>query len=157
MPADFTAIVTSEADAVERFVTLLTQESDCLKNGTIEPLPTIVLEKEKLAVELNKLAQQRAACLTDAGLANDRTGMDQWLARHATQKVVHDTWQRILSLAAKARELNRLNGTLIELRAQYNDRALEILQARGRDGALDLYGPDGLTSANVDRKINDSV
>ncbi len=59
----------------------------------------------------------------------------------------------MLSLASQARELNRVNGELIQIRMQYNAQALEALL--GGNGSLALYGPDGQNAAPSARRISD--
>ena len=81
--------------------------------------------------------------------------MEIWLDKNADQKAVAEGWNTVLSLAAKARELNQLNGELIRIRMQFNSEALEILLRR--QNSLDLYGPDGLAKTQDGRRINDAV
>ena len=61
----------------------------------------------------------------------------------------------IMAQAAEARELNRINGELIELHLQHNARALNAL--RGGSDSLNLYGPDGRSRTVGSARINDSA
>jgi flagella synthesis protein FlgN len=151
----FLETVSRETDFVERFVGLLEQEKTLLAEGRIEALTATVEEKEKLAAELNGLTQQRGRYLLDHGFTPDRQGMASWSARHPGQKEAIAAWERTLSLSARAKELNRLNGQLIQLHMQHTDRALEILLRK--EGRLDLYGPDGRSTAPGNQQINDTV
>lgn len=152
---DFLQAVAAEAGRIKQFVELLEREKSALTDGRIDELPAIAADKEKLAANLNELARLRNSHLATLGFAPDRQGMDAWSAQHPEQKDTASAWNRTLSLAAQAKELNRLNGQLIQLRMQYNSQALEILQRK--ESTLDLYGPDGRAAALGDRKINDAV
>lgn len=152
---DFLKTIASEADLVEQFVGLLEREKAVLTDGRTDALPALAQEKEQLAARLNTLSRQRNDHLVALGLGADRPGMEAWSAKHPEQKTAISTWNRTLALAAQAKELNRLNGQLIQLRMQYNSQALEIL--RRKESGLDLYGPDGRSATAGDRKINDAV
>jgi len=153
--SDFLQTIANEAELVQRFVELLTQEQAILTEGKIDELPSLADKKEKLATELNTLTRLRSQYLTSQGYTADRPGMQAWSSKHPEHQQALASWDKTLTLAAQAKELNRLNGQLIQLRMQYNSQALEIL--RRKDNPLDLYGPDGRSSLQGDRKINDVV
>ena len=158
MPADLSDIsrcIAAEAAAIEKFVELLEHEQGALTRGETDELAALAEQKEALAVRLNELSRTRNALLATEGIAADRVGMEIWLDKNANQKAVAEGWNTVLSLAAKARELNQLNGELIRIRMQFNSEALEILLRR--QNSLDLYGPDGLAKTQDGRRINDAV
>lgn len=152
---DFLQAVAAEAGQIKQFVEILEKEKSALTDGRIDELPAIAADKERLAANLNELSRLRNSHLATLGLAPDRQGMDAWFAQNPEQKDAASAWNRTLSLATQAKELNRLNGQLIQLRMQYNSQALEILLRK--ESALDLYGPDGRATALGDRKIDDAV
>ncbi|HOG02801.1 MAG TPA: flagellar protein FlgN, partial [Accumulibacter sp.] len=82
-----------------------------------------------------------------------RSGVTAWLADHPDESDAGTAWTLLLSLATQARELNRVNGGLIQLRMHHNAQALEVLL--GGNGALALYGPDGQNAAPSARRISD--
>jgi flagella synthesis protein FlgN len=151
----FLGIITREADFVEQFIRLLEQEKTLLTLGRTEALASAVEEKERLAAKLNELTQQRGRYLLDQGFSPDRKGMESWSARHPEQKETVAAWNRTLSLTAQAKELNRLNGQLIRLHMQHTGQALEILLRK--ESKLDLYGPDGRSTAPETPKINAKI
>jgi flagella synthesis protein FlgN len=152
----FLEVVAGEADFVERFVRLLEREKDLLSEGRTDVLAAAVEEKEKLAARLNELTRQRSRHLVDSGFTPDRRGMDAWLVRHPERGEALVVWNRTQSLAARAKELNRLNGQLVQLHLQGIGQALEILSRREED-QLDLYGPDGRPTASEGPQINDAA
>lgn len=151
----FLQAMSAEAEAVQQFVDLLKLEQTSLSNGNTDNLPEFAEQKSKLAVHLNSLAAQRNASLAAQGFAADRAGIEAWCATFPDEQHASSTWRTILSLAAEARELNRLNGELIQMRMQYITKALEALQSGNK--SLDLYGPDGQSTTAGHGRINHSV
>ena len=145
----------AEAEAVQQFVELLKLEQASLTSGRTDALPEYAEQKIKLATQLNSLAAQRKLSMTAQGFDTNRAGVEAWCSKHASEMNASSTWSKILSLAGEAQELNRLNGELIKTRLQYNARALEALH--GGKNSLDLYGPDGQSTASGNRRINDAV
>ena len=148
-------ILAEEAESIQQFVDLLNLEQVALASGETDALPEFAEKKSKLAVTLNKLAGQRSTLLSAQGFSIDRKGVEAWHAKHPTEQSVADTWSTILTLAAEARELNRVNGELIQLRLNVTAKALQALQA-GKN-SLDLYGPDGQSTSTGQRRIDHAV
>lgn len=148
-------MLTAEARCVGQFVDLLKDEQKSLAKGASDDLPALAERKAKLVPVLGDFARQRNEVLEKEGFVADRPGIDAWCAKHPKDKATALAWAKIIALASEARELNRVNGELIALRMQYNAKALEAL--RGGANPLDLYGPDGQSTAFGGRRINDSV
>ena len=144
-----------EAATVRQFVDLLKREQASLSTGSADELLALIAQKDQLAIQINSLAAQRNKSLDAEGFSPDRIGVEAWCAKHPTEKTASNAWKSILSLANDARELNRLNGELIQIRLQYNNKALEALQ--GGKKTLDLYGPDGQSTTHAHRRINHAV
>ena len=144
-----------EAAAVSRFVVLLQREQNQLSQGETGELPALAEQKAGLAATLQRLAEQRNAWLAAQNHPADRVGLESWLDQHpaATDVAVH--WEKIITLAAEARELNRLNGELIDLHLRHNALTLHALRG-GRD-SLDLYGTDGQSRVAGGGRINASA
>lgn len=152
---DFDCTVEAEADAIARFVELLKLEQATLGQGDIEGLSVLIQQKSEVAAELGSLAEQRNASLAAHGLGTDLTGIEAWFESHPSDTRIRSAWARILPLAREARELNRVNGELIQIRMQHNAQALEALLGASRQ--LNLYGPDGQTTPHSSRRINDAA
>lgn len=152
---DLLRTLQTEADAVARFADLLRQEQDTLATGDVDALTPLIEQKNSVAAELTAFAQQRNALLAAEGLKPDRTGIEAWCALHPANTNVSAAWSRIMLLARDARELNRVNGELIQIRMQHNAQGLEALLGASR--SLELYGPDGQPSAHSGRRINDAA
>jgi flagella synthesis protein FlgN len=152
-------IVESELAAVQRFIALLRQEQEALRLGQDDALLGLVEQKSLVADDLTKVAAQRNALLASSGFPPDRPGIENWLARaipdQKSRSALAETWGSLTTLAAEARELNRLNGDLIQIRMRHNTQALEALLGASRP--LSLYGPDGQARSHGSRRINDAV
>lgn len=148
-------ILKCEAESISRVITLLQQEQGALSQGHTEALPEIVEEKNQLFEQLAVLSTQRNSVLEKQGVGPDRSGIEAWCARQKQQEPVGEAWAELLELATKAKELNRLNGEIIALRMQHTAQALEALRSESR--SLSLYGPNGLSTSNGTRRINDSA
>lgn len=154
MPA-IAKLLQSESDLVGRFVALLQQEQDALKAGETAALPELAVKKSELAERLNERGEQRNLLLQSAGLTADGEGMRAWLAQSGDNRLAAQAWEKLLNLAAEARELNRLNGQLITLRLSVTNRALETLTQHPQDATL--YGKNGQTSSLTGSKIIDAA
>lgn len=148
-------LLQSESDLVGRFVALLQDEQDALKTGETAPLTKLAARKSELAERLNELGEQRNLLLQAAGLTVDVEGMRSWLAQSSDNRLAAAAWEKLLKLAAEARELNRLNGQLITLRLSATNRALATLIQQPQGAAL--YGKDGQTSSLTGSKIIDAA
>ena len=146
--------IDGEATLLEQFVELLRREQASLTQGVADDLPQLADQKNGLVIQLNQLSAQRALFLEARGLTADRAGIDAWCAQ-ADDADTTDAWQEVLQLAAEARELNRVNGELIQIRMQFTAKALEALG--GAKNSLELYGPDGQSTKAGGRRINDAV
>lgn len=148
-------IIAAEADLVSAFVRLLDEEQEALKLGKADLLPGIVERKAVATGKLAPISATRNAELSRAGLKPDRAGVEAWLEKHPTDKLVRQHWQKLQSLAAEAKELNRVNGELIRLRMQNNAQVLEILLSAAN--RQDLYSADGQAAPSANRRIIDSA
>lgn len=158
MASDASALVTtvdSEAATVEDFVALLEREQEMLVKGRVDDLIELVRQKNTVAAKLATLAAQRSVLLRASGLTADRAGMASWFEANPAEVRARTAWSSLLSLAGQARELNRVNGELIQDRMKHNALALEILV--GSNASANLYGPDGQRSPPGGRRISDSA
>lgn len=148
-------VLEAEADAISRFVELLKLEQAALASGDIDKIVGFTQDKTTLASELTSLSNQRNSTLASLGLEADRAGVEAWCERQPPNVRARNAWSRILSLASEARELNHVNGGLIQTRMQYNAQALAAMQGASR--SLHLYGPDGQTAPLLSGRINDAA
>jgi len=142
------AALERETEALSEFVALLTEEQKHLGAGDSEAVVALTSRKEAAAQRLAALGEQREAALVAGYGAAGRAGIERWLAEAGQ---AGDLWQRLLALAAEARNLNQTNGKLIALHLQHNQKALDALLRAG-DRAM-TYGPDGQQRLGGGRRI----
>ena len=140
-----------ENAAVGRFVAILQREQDALSSGDADRLPALSAEKSVLVEELIDLAETRNSQLQREGFAADRNGLSAWA--NAAGPMAVRARDHLLELAARARELNRLNGELIAMRLTHTQAALAALALNGREA--NVYGRDGHASPNTGYRIID--
>jgi flagellar biosynthesis protein FlgN len=140
------ATLRAEHQAVGEFCRVLEAERDCLTRKDAEALLQITELKSTQVDRLAELSGARAAHLASLQLSRGRKGMAEWLAGYRGREgaELSRLWRETIALAAKARELNQSNGTMIAARLTHNRAALAALQSAAR--AHNLYGPDGQPS-----------
>lgn len=148
-------ILQEESASVRAFVELLQDEQHALTIGNTDKLARFAEQKGVLVTRFNSLATDRNTLLTQHGFSSDRLGVESCCAQLPAELGADKLWAKILTHVTKARDLNRLNGELIQMRMQYTNKALDILLQKDR--SLDLYGPDGQTTAPGGRRINDAA
>jgi len=150
--SDFATLLQHEIQAVERFVDLLRSEQSALQAGDAEALTGLTAAKNSLIDELGRLAAERNRQLSQLCGAEDRDGLARWA--EANGPAAAELRQRLLNLAAEARELNTLNGKLLTLRLNHTQSALFALHP----GTLDhVYGRDGQPSTRTGYRIIDTA
>ncbi|MHB1359010.1 MAG: flagella synthesis protein FlgN [Rhodocyclaceae bacterium] len=121
----------TEISRLGEFIDLLQREQELLIQGDTEALLPLCEKKTALANALAALAQERAGQL----------GAD----------TRNPSWQTLLELAAKAKNLNESNGKLIGLHMQNNQQALAVLMNAANRAMT--YGPDGQQTTGLGGRI----
>ncbi len=133
-------ILRAELETLQFLVELLKTERLKLIGAEVESLPSITKEKAGLVGHLNQLAKERQTTMADAGFTLDEKGMRAWLASADSQDCA-SIWVELLDLTKSAKELNRVNGLLINKHLASGHQKLNVLSSVARGGSL--YGPDG--------------
>jgi len=140
------ALLDEEVREVEAFAALLRQEQGLLATaGSGDTLLPLIERKTNCVVRLKTLSDRREQLLRAAGYGTGRAAMDTWLGALARGDTSHPRWQKLMALAAEARQLNETNGKLIALHWQHNQAALAALMSAANRATT--YGPDGQQSS----------
>lgn len=128
----------TQQHAVREFVELLEREQRLLAEADVDGQQLIEVAdgKRRVLAEIERLDGIRSGAQRRLGYADGASGAEQ-AARDAQ---CLDAWLALRDLAERAQTLNQLNGDVIRLRMEQNQRILNFLnEAAGKP----LYGPNG--------------
>jgi len=126
---------------------LLKQEQQLLVSADIEALPALTTRKTALVTQMTLLSAQRHRALGKSGSPAQESGMDAWIAASgATRDESAGLWRALLEHTREAKELNRINGMLINKQMNHTQGALQALRPQSA-GANTFYGPGGLPTS----------
>lgn len=142
------AALAKEQELIGEVLDLLREEQQHLVSADTDALERITPRKAQLVQEMSALARQRHSALGAAGFPAEESGMQAWLAASGDQNATA-TWQDLLTKTREAKELNRVNGLLINKRLAHNATLLNAM--RGPSAAPDagVYGPGGQAAAPI--------
>lgn len=140
-----------EHQSLLELLDVLKQEQQHLVAADIDNLALATARKTELVLRMTLLANQRQSALGAAGHAAADAGMETWLAASG-EADAQSLWRQVLDLTAEAKEINRLNGTLINRHMAYTQNALNALNPPAPSG--NFYGPSGhATNAPTSRRL----
>ena len=134
-----------ETQAAGELLELLRKEQDRLIAADIDGLTAVTEDKTRLINRLSELAGRRYQALSQAGFDARESGMAAWIADKAPASA-KQSWNTLLDMVRQAKELNRINGSLIGKHLVRNQGALAVLQGGSPQGNQTLYGPNGQSS-----------
>jgi flagella synthesis protein FlgN len=134
----------SERQLLATLTELLKEEQSVLVAADADSVAGITPRKTQLVQQLAAQAAIRHRALGAAGFEAAETGMEPWLAAHGSDEVRAE-WEQLLDATREAKELNRVNGMLINKQLAYNQQKLTELGASAPGGEAAVYGPGGLT------------
>lgn len=131
-----------EQQLVSSLLDLMQQEQQCLIGADIESLNAITARKAELMNGLAVLANQRHLALAAAGFAAEEAGMQDWVAQPGNSGA-SAAWNQLLERTREAREVNRVNGMLINKQMTHNQNLLNAMRQPANAGDAAVYGPTG--------------
>jgi flagella synthesis protein FlgN len=124
-------------------VELMKTEQQLLISADADGLSTLTPNKLQLAQRAATLSRVRHKALAAAGFPAGEAGMEPWLAVGGNDEY-RGAWDSLLELTREAKELNRVNGMLVNRQLGHAQAGLSAL--RGPAGnAAGVYGPGGQT------------
>lgn len=120
---------------------VLKQEQQHLVAANIDGLTALTPEKSALVGQLSTLAKRRHGALGAAGFVPQEAGMTEWIAARG-DSAGDALWQTLLEQTRAAKELNRVNGMLINKHMSHTQGALQALRPRAA-ASSSFYGPSG--------------
>ena len=136
-----------EQQLMSSMLTLLKKEQASLVDAHADGVAEVTQEKSDVVAQLGALALQRHAALASAGFDAAESGMEPWLEAKGNADD-RATWDQLLDITRRAKELNRVNGMLVARQLAHNQTVLNAMRTPAATGGADagLYGPGGTTA-----------
>ena len=138
--------VPQEQQQVSALIALMKQEQQLLVAADADGLAHLTPRKNALLQALAELSAQRHAALSAAGCEASESGMEPWLAVGGNDDA-RAQWETLLGLAREAKEMNRVNGMLINKQLAHNQGVLNALRMPAGAESGGVYGSSGQTVA----------
>lgn len=135
-----------EIKLIECLIDLMKQEQQFLVAGHTDGLATLTPLKNQLIEQLAALGAQRNQSLAQQGFVASESGMAAWLKR-AADPALDACWKELLARTADAKELNRVNGMLINKQLSHNQGLIQAMRQPAGAADTAFYGPQGQTTA----------
>jgi flagella synthesis protein FlgN len=136
-----------EQQLITSLVDLMKQEQQFLVNADSEGLARLTPRKSSMVQQMALLGRQRHQALGEAGFAARDAGMDDWLASSKDEDA-RGLWLALLERTCEAKELNRVNGMLINKQMTNTQNVLNALFTPAGGSGAGVYGPSGQTSVS---------
>lgn len=133
----------TERQLLDSLTGVLKEEQRLLVAADAEGVAGITPRKTQLVQQLATEATQRHRALAAAGFTGGEADMAPWLAAHGSTEV-RSQWDSLLEAAREAKELNRVNGMLINKHMANGQQQLVELGVTEAGGNAAVYGPGGL-------------
>jgi flagella synthesis protein FlgN len=135
------ATLRDEQQLIGSIVELMKTEQKLLVGADADGLSKIAPDKLKLAQRAADLSRVRHKALGAAGFPAGEAGMAPWLATSGNDDL-RSQWNDLLDLTREAKELNRVNGMLINKQLANTQGTLNALRGASA-GSSGTYGPGG--------------
>ncbi len=140
--AEILSALSDERASALSFVNLLQQEQSFLTENSIDQLQNLAEKKSAHAVSLNELNEVCRRLMGKVVSVSDNASIAAWLHDNSKEGLL--IWQEIRVLAEQARQINQINGELIQMKQRLNQQLLTAL-TRAVNQA-NVYGSDGQTN-----------
>jgi flagella synthesis protein FlgN len=134
------ATLRDEQQLIGSIMELMKTEQQFLVSADADGLASINPKKLQLAQKMAELSRLRHRALGAAGFPAAESGMEPWLAVGGNDALRSD-WNRLLELTREAKELNRVNGMLVNKQMAHTQGMLNTLRPAAAGAAV--YGPGG--------------
>lgn len=131
---------------VNELAFLLSREQVSLINADIDAIESLLDEKNVLLQAINQSVQVRYQALSDAGYQPNENGMEAWVEKSASVRYIQ-LWRDFQKTLEQAKELNRLNGQLVNKHFNRNQQFLQHLKGDFANG--EVYGRNGQASSQT--------
>ena len=131
-----------ELNLITCMIDMMKQEQHFLVAADTEALGALTPLKLQLIDQMAHLAGKRHAALAADGFAATETGMEGWLVRMA-HPGINSLWQQLLEKTREAKEINRLNGMLVNKQLSHTETLITAMRTPAGAADQPFYGPSG--------------
>lgn len=136
------ATLASERQLIESLAALLREEQRLLVDADTDGLAALTPQKAECVRQLGEQAALRHQALGAAGFETSEAGMGPWLDANGSPEG-RAGWEQLLEATREAKELNRVNGMLINKHMAHNQQMLDALRTTAAGADTTMYGPGG--------------
>ncbi len=136
-----TALLSEEAGLLGKLEGLLDREHEVLKGKDVAALNATALERQECIGALARLEEQRRSLCRLHGHTPDLPGLEKLMTWCDPSGSLMSRLRLCADGAARCRDLNDRNGTLVNARLKRVEGLLGVLTGRGQPG--NTYGPKG--------------
>jgi flagellar biosynthesis protein FlgN len=139
------SLFNQDAVLLNKLVSLLVHEQSALVNMDIDEMEQILDDKSQLIQQITTATKIRHQALAKSGFDANENGMATWV-RATSHKQTNADWHVFQQQLAKAKELNRVNGQVINQHFKRNQQTINQLQGKAANANGSMYGPNGQTA-----------
>jgi len=130
-----------EAGLLAQLEDLLDREQEVLKSKDVAAINATALERQQRIGALARLEEQRRSLCTLHGQTPDLHGLEKMMGWCDPKGTLISRMRECAERAARCRDLNDRNGTLVNARLKRVEGLLNVLT--GRSSSVHTYGPKG--------------
>ena len=138
-----------DAQLAKDLLATIRSEQAALVRADIDAIENLLDKKAEVLQRMNIVVMNRYEALAANGFEPNETGMGEWLKQQA-KPALNEAWANLKKTLIQAKELNRLNGLLINRHSLLNQQLLDHLH--GSSGKADVYGRNGQTKAQSTKR-----
>lgn len=142
-----TTTLRDEQQLITSLIELMQQEQQFLIHADSDGLSTLTPQKAQMVQQMAALAARRHQALGAAGVAASESGMQDWLAASGDD-AARAQWRELLARTADAKEVNRVNGMLINKQMTNTQVAINAMRTPAGGADSGVYGPSGQAAAS---------
>lgn len=135
-------MLANDTQTIEQLRQVLLSEREALEQRNQEALPPLIEAKNQAMAALGEHALLRQGWLDAAGLSHDHQGWQQWLAQDPTTRAQQAQWRELAKQFEACRELNEINGKIIQRAQQTVGQLLNLMRGQNNEGPS-LYNAQG--------------
>lgn len=139
------ATLPDEQQTIGSLIGLMQQEQQLLVSADSDGLDLLTPQKAALVQQAAALALRRHQALGSVGFAASENGMADWLAEAGAE--ARAQWTDLLNRTRAAKELNRVNGMLINKQLTQTQVILNAMRTPAGGADAGFYGKSGQATA----------